>query len=193
MTRNPTKSSSISPRNGRHLFRRLAFWRELRSCAAGSEVETLVGDRYAYNFAREILRPLDLGFLVSEKTTSECFGELLPMLNAHEVELPQHQVLLAQLGSLECKPSSRGKTFYGHPTGAHDDVAAATAICVTHCALSAQYVPVSAAAAGPHGSSFMTIGPDGKAIITRHDGFDHTAARWKGGHHLGNSSHLGKL
>lgn len=70
-------------------------------CRRFGGVETLVGDRYAYNFAREILRPLDLGFLVSEKTTSECFGELLPMPNAHEVEIPQHQVLLAQLGSLE--------------------------------------------------------------------------------------------
>jgi hypothetical protein len=67
------------------------------------KVETVIGDRFAYNFAREILRDNDLGFRVSDKTTSVCFGGLLPMLNAREVMLPQHQVLLAHLGGLECK------------------------------------------------------------------------------------------
>jgi hypothetical protein len=113
-------------------------------------VETVIGDRFAFNFGREILRDQHLNFRVSNKDTSGCFGELLPMLNAHEVELVQHQVLLTQLGAMECKPSSRGRTFYDHAPGAHNDVAAATAVAVTHCAMSTQLTPVYAvAAAGP--------------------------------------------
>lgn len=96
-------------------------------------VETLIGDRYAYNFAREILRDHDLGFRVSDKTTSQCFSELAPMLNAGEVLLPQHNGLLSQIAALERKPSSRGREFIGHPPGGHDDLAAAVAVAVTHC------------------------------------------------------------
>jgi hypothetical protein len=57
------------------------------------------------------------------------------MLNANEVVLPQNQVLLAQLGALERKPSSRGREFIGHPAGSghHDDLGAAVAVAVTHC------------------------------------------------------------
>jgi hypothetical protein len=96
-------------------------------------VTELIGDRYAFAFAREILRDMHLSFRVSDKTTSICFSELLPMLNAHEVMLPQHQVLLAQIGALERKPSSRGKEFIGHPPRGHDDCAAAVALAVAHC------------------------------------------------------------
>jgi hypothetical protein len=56
------------------------------------------------------------------------------MLNANEVLLPRHPVLLDQLGSLERKPSSRGREFIGHGPGGHDDIAAAVAVAVTHCA-----------------------------------------------------------
>jgi hypothetical protein len=107
---------------------------EVADICRAYDVETVIGDRFAYNFAREMLRGADMGFRVSDKTTSVCFSELAPMLNANEVVLPRHQLLLDQLGSLERKPSSRGKEFIGHPPGGHDDIAAATAVAVTHCA-----------------------------------------------------------
>jgi hypothetical protein len=98
-------------------------------------IETLIGDRYAFVFAREILRDRKLDFRVADKVTSQCFSELAPMLNASEVVLPQHQVLLSQLGALQRKPSSRGREFIGHPPGGHDDIAAAVAVAVTHCSV----------------------------------------------------------
>jgi hypothetical protein len=73
----------------------------------------------------------------SDRTTSDNFAELLPMLNSHEVTLPNLPAFIEQLASLQCKPSSRGRVFYGHGGGsnAHDDMAAAAAIAITHCSL----------------------------------------------------------
>jgi len=97
-------------------------------------VPTLIGDAAFGDFPREMLRKLGIGYRKADYTTSGCFSELLPLLNSHECELPRHQVLLTQLGALERKPSSRGKEFIGHPPNCHDDVAAAVAVCVSHCA-----------------------------------------------------------
>jgi hypothetical protein len=99
-------------------------------------VTELIGDRAAHNFVRDTLWQHGMHFRLSDRTTSDNFAELLQLLNSHEVLLPQHDVLLEQLQGLVAKPSSRGRTFYGHASGQHDDCAAAVACCVTHCALS---------------------------------------------------------
>ena len=96
-------------------------------------VDTLIGDRFGGDFPREILRNLNVGYRVSDKTTSACFSELGPLLNSREILLPQHQIAIDQLGALERKPSSRGKEFIGHPPGGHDDCAAAIAVAAAHC------------------------------------------------------------
>jgi hypothetical protein len=96
-------------------------------------VETAIGDRFAYGLVREMLRDHNVGFRLSDRTTSQNFSELAPMLNAGDVLLPRHQVLLDQLGSLERKPSSRGREWIGHGVGGHDDLAAAVAVAVCHC------------------------------------------------------------
>ncbi len=96
-------------------------------------VDTLIGDSFGAEFPREILRNLGIGYRVSDKITSACFSELGPMLNSHEILLPQHQVAIDQLGALERKPSSRGREFIGHPPGGHDDAAAAIAVAAAHC------------------------------------------------------------
>jgi hypothetical protein len=99
-------------------------------------IEVVIGDRFAYAFAREILWNYGIKFRVNDKTTSQCFSELAPLLNAQEVLLPQNPKLLSQLGSLERKPSSRGREWIGHPAGNHhDDIAAAVSIAVTNCEL----------------------------------------------------------
>jgi hypothetical protein len=99
-------------------------------------IEVVIGDRFAYAFAREILWSHGIKFRVNDKTTSQCFSELAPLLNAGEVLLPQNPKLLSQLGSLERKLSSRGREWIGHPPGDHhDDIAAAVSIAVTNCEL----------------------------------------------------------
>jgi hypothetical protein len=138
-------------------------------------ISTLISDRWAFNLVRETVRDFNITLRVSDKTTSDSFGELLPRLNAHEVELPKHQVLLTQLGSLECKPSSRGKTFYGHAPGGHDDSAAAVAIAVINCAIIKDRGPLCVVGVGRDGASAsMTVDPHtGEARYERSDGIDH--------------------
>jgi hypothetical protein len=98
-------------------------------------INTIIGDRYVKEFAAEMLFDNSgLRYRVSDRVTSDNFGELLPMLNSHEVLLPSLPAFLDQLMSLQVKPSSRGKVFIGHASGGHDDMAAAAAIAITHCA-----------------------------------------------------------
>jgi len=96
-------------------------------------VSTLVGDRWGGDFPRQMLRDRNVNYRISEKTTSDAYRALLPLLNSREVELPQHGKAIAQLASLQRRTSSSGKDRISHPSGQHDDLAAAIAVAAAHC------------------------------------------------------------
>ncbi|MGA2254421.1 MAG: hypothetical protein ABSG53_07155 [Thermoguttaceae bacterium] len=99
-------------------------------------IDTLIGDRWGGDFPREAVRQCGLSYRVSDRTTSDCFAALLPLMNSREVELPRHPKALAQIGALQRRPSASGRDKIGHPSNAnaHDDMAAAIAVAVAHCA-----------------------------------------------------------
>lgn len=99
-------------------------------------IDTVIGDRWGGDFPREAVRQCNLDYRISDKTTSDCFAALLPIMNSREVELPKHPEALAQIGALQRRPTSSGRDKIGHPQNgnAHDDMAAAIAVAVAHCA-----------------------------------------------------------
>jgi len=99
-------------------------------------IDTVIGDRWGGDFPREAVRQWNLDYRISDKTTSDCFAALLPIMNSREVELPKHPEALAQIGALQRRPTASGRDKIGHPQNgnAHDDMAAAIAVAVAHCA-----------------------------------------------------------
>ena len=90
-------------------------------------VTTVAGDRYAGEWPGEQFRKHGVAYEPSERTKSELYAELLPLLNSGRVELLDHPRLLAQLASLERRTARGGRDSIDHAPGGHDDLANAAA------------------------------------------------------------------
>ena len=64
---------------------------------------------------------------MSERTKSEIYGELLPLLNSGRLELLDLPRLITQLLGLERRTARGGKDSIDHAPNAHDDVVNAAA------------------------------------------------------------------
>lgn len=91
------------------------------------KVTTVVGDRYAGEWPREKFREHGIVYRVAEKTRSDLYRDLLPLLTARTAELLDDPTLKRQLCRLERRTSRAGKDSIDHPPGSHDDVANAVA------------------------------------------------------------------
>ena len=85
------------------------------------------GDRYAGDWPAEQFRKRDVHLEPAEKTKSELYQDLLPLLNSRAVDLLDHGRLMMQLVSLERTTARGGRDKIDHPRGMHDDVANAVA------------------------------------------------------------------
>lgn len=90
-------------------------------------IDRVVGDRYAGEWPREALRKSGIEYVVSERTKSEIYRDLLPIVNSGRVELLDHRRLRAQLAGLERRTARGGKDSIDHSPGGHDDVVNAAA------------------------------------------------------------------
>ena len=91
-------------------------------------VTQVEGDRYAAEFAQEQFRLNGIRYVESDKTTSDYFAGLLPILTSGRTRLLDHKRLASQLCSLERRTSRIGaKDSIGHPPGGHDDLCASVA------------------------------------------------------------------
>lgn len=73
-------------------------------------------------FARE-----GIGVRQATRTTSEAFLELLPLVVGGRIRLVESSRLVTQLSNLERRVTRGGREQCGHPSGQHDDLAAAVA------------------------------------------------------------------
>jgi hypothetical protein len=85
------------------------------------------GDRYAGEWPREQFKKRGISYVVSDKTKSDLYRDLLPLLNSGLIVLPKNDRLISQLSNLERRVSRSGKDSIDHPPGFHDDVANAVA------------------------------------------------------------------
>jgi len=91
------------------------------------QLSDVTGDRYGGAFVSEEFERRGLTYRASERSKSEVYRELLPLLNSRRIELLDLPRLHAQLLGLERRVARGGRDSIDHVPGAHDDVANAAA------------------------------------------------------------------
>jgi hypothetical protein len=107
-------------------------------------ITRIVGDRYAGEWPREAFRKCGIEYRVSDKTKSDLYLSLLPLLNSQRIELLDLHRLINQLTGLERRTSRAGKDSIDHVPGSFDDVcnSVAGAAVIAVCAV-AQKIPLT--------------------------------------------------
>lgn len=90
-------------------------------------ISKVKGDRYGGEWPAERFKVHGIAYEPAEKSKSELYCELLPVLNSGRCDLLDHARLKAQLLGLERRTSRSGKDTIDHMPGGHDDVANAVA------------------------------------------------------------------
>jgi hypothetical protein len=90
-------------------------------------VQRVIGDRWGSGFVQEKFQQHGLYYQVTEKTKSDIYRDLLPLLNSGKVELLDHPRLIQQLCALERRTARGGRDSTDHPVGGRDDCANAGA------------------------------------------------------------------
>jgi hypothetical protein len=126
---------------------------DLATLVKSYRIARVVGDRYAGEFPRELFRKRGIHYVCAEKTKSDLFRDLLPLLNSGSIVLPKSDRLVNQLTGLERRTARSGKDSIDHCSGGHDDVANAVAGAAD--LLSARYV-----LSQPSFSTYGTPDPD---------------------------------
>jgi hypothetical protein len=102
----------------------------VKECAGVVEpyrVTYVTGDYYGGEWPRERFAEHGVGYERSERTKSDLYREMLPLINSQRVQLLDAPRLGAQLVGLERRVSRGGRDSVDHAPGGHDDVANATA------------------------------------------------------------------
>jgi hypothetical protein len=88
---------------------------------------TVYGDRYGGEWPREQFRKHGVNYEPADKSKSELYVDLLPLINSGAADLLDNDRLLNQLVLLERRTSRGGRDSIDHAPGAHDDLANAVA------------------------------------------------------------------
>jgi hypothetical protein len=98
-------------------------------------VTRVESDKYAGVWVAEAFTKVGMHCEQSAAPKSDLYGALLPLVNAHRIELLDVPRLRAQLLGLERRTSRGGRFLIDHAPNAHDDLANAVAgACVTAAA-----------------------------------------------------------
>lgn len=88
----------------------------------------VTGDRHGGAWPAERFAEHAMSYVVAEKTKSDLYRDMLPILNSRRVELLDHKRLLAQLIGLERRTARGGRDSIDHgPHHGHDDLVNAVA------------------------------------------------------------------
>jgi hypothetical protein len=90
-------------------------------------IKKVQGDKYGGEFPRELYRKRGIEYRCCDKTKSDLYRDLLPLLNSGRIALPKSDRLVQQLCGLERRVSRAGKDSIDHGPGAHDDLSNAVA------------------------------------------------------------------
>lgn len=100
---------------------------EFASVCKSYRVTRVMGDRYAGEWPREQFRKYGINYEVADRSKSDIYRDLLPLINSRQVELLDHSGLINQLVSLERRTARGGRDSIDHPPNMHDDCANAVA------------------------------------------------------------------
>lgn len=107
-----------------------AVVREFADTLRRYRLSSLTGDKYGAEWVKEQFEKVGISYRPAEKTRSELYLELLPMLTSSRVELLDNPRLITQLASLERRTARSGKDAVDHSPGAHDDLSNSAAGCL---------------------------------------------------------------
>jgi hypothetical protein len=96
---------------------------EFCATLAAYEITTVHGDRYGGEWPREAFRTHGVSYTPSERTKSEIYKELLPLLTSGRAEMLDHAQMAAEFLGLERRTARGGRDSIDHPPGGHDDLA----------------------------------------------------------------------
>ena len=82
----------------------------------------VIGDRWGSELLAEQFKNLGIAYRPSDKTKSDLYLEVLPMLNSSQVELLDNQRLINQFAALERRVARGGKSSVDHAPGGRDDL-----------------------------------------------------------------------
>jgi hypothetical protein len=94
-------------------------------------ITTVQGDRYAGEWVAAAFRKNGINYSPSERTKSELYADLLPVVNSRGCDLLDSDRLVTQLTNLERRVGRSGKDSIDHGPGGHDDIANAVAGAIT--------------------------------------------------------------
>jgi hypothetical protein len=101
-----------------------------RTLVSYNNIGVVHGDKYAGMWPTEAFDKVSIRYEQLGRTKSDCYLDLLPMLNSGRVHLLDHPKTINQICSLERRTARGGKDSIDHPPGAHDDCAnAVAALC----------------------------------------------------------------
>jgi hypothetical protein len=86
-------------------------------------VRKVTGDRYGGEWPSERFRVQGIEYASSEKSKSDIYRDLLPLLNSRKTELLDLPRLATQLTGLERRTARGGRDSIDHAPGSHDDIA----------------------------------------------------------------------
>jgi len=92
-------------------------------------ITKVLGDHYGGEWVKEPFRRQGITYEVCKTPKSDLFRDLLPLLNARHIILPQHNRLIAQIVGLERRVSRAGKGLIAHAPHGQDDLVNAVAGC----------------------------------------------------------------
>lgn len=95
-------------------------------------VQEVTGDRYAGEWPREQFRKHGISYAVSEKSKSDLYRDMLPVLNSGRAVLLDDQKTVNQIVGLERRTARGGRDSIDHAPGGHDDVANAVAGAISN-------------------------------------------------------------
>jgi hypothetical protein len=114
-------------RERRPPFRPEAVVEEFCETLKAYAVSKIEADRFAGEWVVDSFKKFGVQVEAAEKTASELYLELLPMITQGSVELLDQKRLVSQLASLERRTRAGGKDLVTHYPGGHDDCANAAA------------------------------------------------------------------
>jgi hypothetical protein len=94
-------------------------------------VSEVKGDKYAGEWVAGEFGRQRIHYRASDKSKSDLYRELLPLINSRRADLLDLPRLTGQLVSLERRVGRSGRDSIDHPPGMHDDVANAAAGALT--------------------------------------------------------------
>ena len=99
------------------------------------------GDRYGGAWPAEQFMKCGIHLEPAEKTKSDVYLDLLPLINSKAVRLLDQDRLMLQFVGLERTTKSGGRDRIDHPRGCHDDVANAAAGALVYAYAGSGYSP----------------------------------------------------